>query len=126
MAAKPSIRAYRFGPPPDPKIPVQTYPGISTKYDPQEALLIYTNKLEAERAAYVDNPRKRHWFRDHRDRMRKEEATLSAYNAIAMKSSQSEGNLPRLGYEGMRKLDGNINSLIKLQCSPHNKHLDLL
>eukprot|EP00438_Fugacium_kawagutii_P003374 Skav231006 [mRNA] locus=scaffold1196:14195:15168:+ [translate_table: standard] len=62
MAAKPSIHACSFGNPPDPD-KVTTYPGVARRYLPHEALIIYREKIYAERKAPNLAPGER-WFKD--------------------------------------------------------------
>eukprot|EP00434_Breviolum_minutum_P045074 symbB.v1.2.040337.t1/scaffold7155.1/size12999/2 len=62
MAAKPSIHACSFGTPPDPD-KITTYPGVARRYLPHEALIIYREKIYAERKAY-QTPSGARWFKE--------------------------------------------------------------
>mmetsp|Transcript_50632 Transcript_50632/g.107394 ORF Transcript_50632/g.107394 Transcript_50632/m.107394 type:complete len:111 (-) Transcript_50632:67-399(-) len=75
-AAKPAVRTVNMGKAPE--VTQQQYPGVSTKFLPHEAVIIYGQKLESERK-YVDMPSTRQWFRDHRRRKREEEKLAEIY-----------------------------------------------
>eukprot|EP00439_Symbiodinium_sp_Y106_P066328 s3576_g10.t2 len=71
MAAKPTVHACSFGDPPDPA-KITTYPGVARRYLPHEALIIYREKIYAERKAY-QTPSGARWFKEHRRKQREME-----------------------------------------------------
>ncbi|CAE7233273.1 PUS7 [Symbiodinium necroappetens] len=71
MAAKPTVHAVSFGDPPDPT-KITTYPGVARRYLPHEALVIYREKIYAERKAY-QTPSGDRWFKEHRRKQREME-----------------------------------------------------
>eukprot|EP00933_Yihiella_yeosuensis_P073029 TRINITY_DN8159_c0_g1_i1.p1 TRINITY_DN8159_c0_g1~~TRINITY_DN8159_c0_g1_i1.p1 ORF type:complete len:114 (-),score=23.06 TRINITY_DN8159_c0_g1_i1:327-668(-) len=81
MAALPRFPTCNFGTPPDPSKPQQQFPGVNTKYLPHEALIVYTEKLMAERKAQTCDATTV-WFREHKQKkrdMEKLEASIKAY-----------------------------------------------
>merc|ERR1719343_44528 len=78
MAAKPGVQTCVFGTPPDPSKPIQQYAGVSTKFLPHEALVVYTEKIMAERAAF-QNPSSKKWFREHKKHKREEEKLMQFF-----------------------------------------------
>jgi len=71
MAAKAKVPAVYFGQPPDPK-KMQLFEGVSTSFLPHEALMIYTDKIMAERKAF-QTPAGKKWFRDQKRRKQEED-----------------------------------------------------
>eukprot|EP00928_Gymnodinium_smaydae_P064553 TRINITY_DN4784_c0_g3_i2.p1 TRINITY_DN4784_c0_g3~~TRINITY_DN4784_c0_g3_i2.p1 ORF type:complete len:123 (-),score=18.68 TRINITY_DN4784_c0_g3_i2:560-886(-) len=77
MAAKPSVLACRFGSPPDPA-KIQPFPGVERSFLPHDALIVYTDKLMAERKAY-QTPAGKQWFKDHKKHKAEQERLTEIY-----------------------------------------------
>eukprot|EP00929_Paragymnodinium_shiwhaense_P042317 TRINITY_DN21916_c0_g1_i3.p1 TRINITY_DN21916_c0_g1~~TRINITY_DN21916_c0_g1_i3.p1 ORF type:complete len:122 (-),score=26.73 TRINITY_DN21916_c0_g1_i3:339-704(-) len=75
---KPSVQCCRFGVPPDPSIPQQQFPGVETAFLPHDALIVYTDKLMAERRAWQSTASK-YWFREHKAKKREEAKILDMF-----------------------------------------------
>eukprot|EP00747_Dinoflagellata_sp_TGD_P167895 gnl/TRDRNA2_/TRDRNA2_193178_c0_seq1.p1 gnl/TRDRNA2_/TRDRNA2_193178_c0~~gnl/TRDRNA2_/TRDRNA2_193178_c0_seq1.p1 ORF type:complete len:141 (-),score=29.19 gnl/TRDRNA2_/TRDRNA2_193178_c0_seq1:63-485(-) len=125
----PKVQAVYMGNPPDPKKPQQLYPTVSSRYGPQEAMLIYAEKLQRERMSYASGNRaaQQEWFRRRRQQERREEL----YNEAAMRQPSRCFSLPSLAdveqkRREQRHLVEETNRLIRNQCCPYNKFVALI
>eukprot|EP00444_Apocalathium_aciculiferum_P052990 CAMPEP_0183507264 /NCGR_PEP_ID=MMETSP0371-20130417/8093_1 /TAXON_ID=268820 /ORGANISM="Peridinium aciculiferum, Strain PAER-2" /LENGTH=191 /DNA_ID=CAMNT_0025703439 /DNA_START=71 /DNA_END=647 /DNA_ORIENTATION=+ len=92
-AAKPAVKTCNMGKLPENEGQKQQYPGVSTKFLPHEADIIYGERLRNE-IRTRDPPSTRKWFREHRKKKQEEERVSEIYRKFReMSRSKSEALL---------------------------------